>query len=78
MANLKLNIEIKDINVQKAAEAFLRFLPMEKQPNGEDKYPSTKAWVEEWLKRKLLRAINLGVDQIAGDAAQKLTEDIFT
>ena len=87
MADLTLNVTILDINVQKAAQAFLRKCPMPQIPDpdytgeGEapmiDEYPNTKAWVEVFLMNDLLRAINAGVDLLASDLGEKLTSDIF-
>jgi hypothetical protein len=83
MADLELTITIIDLNVPKAAAAFLRKHPMPLIEDPEnigkkvDKYPSTRLWVEAWLTDKLLRAINKGIDMQAQDVAVKLTKEIF-
>lgn len=83
MADLELTVTIKDLNVQKAATAFLRKCPMPQREDpdnsGEqiDMFPTTKAWVNDWLARDLLRAMNSGIDLLAQDLGEKLTKDIF-
>lgn len=87
MSDLTLNVTILDIDVPKAAAAFLRKCPMPQIPDpdyvgeGEppliDEYPNTKTRVEGFLKNDLLRAINAGVDLLAQDLGDKLTSDIF-
>lgn len=83
MADLELNVTILDIDVQKAAAAFLRKCKMPQIEDPEDpgksidEFPSTKAWVQEWLAADLLRAINAGIGLLAEDLGEKLTRDIF-
>lgn len=83
MADLELNVTILDINVSKAAAAFLRKCPIpmiedHKNP-GETipQYDTTRKWVEAWSANKILRAINHGIDLQAQDLGEKLTSDIF-
>ena len=83
MADLELTVIITDLNVQKAATAFLRKCPMPQiedpaNPGKQiDEFPTTKAWVNEWLARDLLRAVNSGIDLLAKDLGERLTKDIF-
>ena len=83
MANLALNVTIKDLNLAVAKPAFLRKCPMpqiEDPDNpGEiiDAYNTDREWVEAWLRMKLLRAINRGINLQAQDLVERLTEDIF-
>jgi len=76
MADINLRITLKDLNVAKATERFLKARPNdETQPkegevpdeNGdytpdqlELKYPTTKAWVEEVCRRHIYRQIQVG------------------
>ena len=85
MADLALTVTIRDLDVQKAAAAFLRKCPIPQidDPDSEmegvwiDEFPNTRDWVEEWLRRKLLRAINKGIQLQSYDITAKLTKDIF-
>jgi hypothetical protein len=77
MADLALNVTILDVNVPKAASAFLRKHPIPQTVEGVDDYPNTRAWVEAWLAGKLLREINKGIEKQAHDVSVKLTKDIF-
>jgi hypothetical protein len=83
MADLRIDIIILDLDVQKAAKAFLRKHPIPKidDPDnvGEfiDQYPNTKVWVREWLTERLLRAINKGIALVSEDMTIKLTKEIF-
>jgi len=78
MADLTLTVVIEDINVSQAAQAFLRYYPMPKDDEtGEDKFDGTKPLVEDFLKQRLLKAINNGIDLLAKDVSTKLTKSIF-
>ena len=78
MADLTLTVVIEDINVSPAAQAFLRYYPMPKdKETGEDKFTGTKLLVEDFLKQRLLKAINNGIDLLAKDVGVKLTNSIF-
>lgn len=83
MADLDLNVIILDLNVQKAASAFLRKCPMPQIEDPENPgqminaFPNLRAYVEDWLAEKLLRAINHGIDLQALDFSERLTKAIF-
>lgn len=82
MADLILNVTIKDIDVAVAVPAFLRKLPKEpiediKNPGEIINDPTTKQWAEECLRKFVLRVANYGIDLIAQDGAEKLTKAIF-
>ena len=82
MADLELNIILLELDLQKAATAFLRKCPKQpiedpENPGEMIEDPTTKQWVEEWLKNKLFRAIDAGITLESSDYADRLTRAIF-
>ncbi len=86
--NLDSGMTISDINKDIAVPAFLAATPMPQiydpawidPEDGSrapmvDKYPTTKEWVEAWLKalekRKLLKQINKGIDILNRESTQE-------
>ncbi len=77
MANLILNIAIREIDVEEVAEAFLRKNKMPTGEDGSDKYSSTREWVEKFLANVLLSEINSGKSLQSQDSETKMSKDIF-
>lgn len=89
MADVLLNIKILDAKVAKAVEGFLKIHPNIEtiaDPNWVDpedgsvapqiaKYPTTKAWAEEWLSRMLTRDAKRGLQMLRNESVAAI-EDI--
>ena len=90
MADIELNIVLKDLNIDKTVPAFLRYMPMPQIPDPEwdgtgeqamvDEYPSVKKWAEAaGMDNFYLVCIQRGqrlLDQDAA-AAQLTKDEIF-
>jgi len=75
MADVLLNVKIVDAKVAKAVEGFLKIYPnTEKDENGDPKYATTKAWVEEWLSRILIRDIKRGLQMLRNESVATIED----
>lgn len=80
MANIKFSFIVEDINVAIADPAILRYLKMpqiEVAGKMVDKFPSTKALVEDQLENHYLAIVNKGLAMIASDAIVRFDKTIF-
>ena len=77
MADIVLNITIPNAHVATAAQGFLKIYPNDEMTTDDPpvaKY-TTKKWVEEKLRRLLVRDIRRGLQMIANEAANVDVDD---
>ena len=83
MADMKLPVVINDADWTATERGFLKKCPMPqiedpaKPGQMIDEFPTTEAWMIEWLEQDLLKAANHGIDDIQKESGVKLTKAIF-